>query len=79
MRCYFREDLLLEGVDPDKYGLHSGRRTGATLAERLGVEKKVIKKTGAWKSDKSVEGYIDEEEVPGEIVSRGLSEAVSNA
>ena len=78
MRCYFREDLLVEGVDPDKYGLHSGRRTGATLAERLGVKKKVIKKTGAWKSDKSVEGYIDEEEVPGEIVSRVLAEAVSN-
>ena len=25
-RFYSREDLLVEGVDPDKYGLYSGQR-----------------------------------------------------
>ena len=42
------------------YGLHSLRAGGATAAANMGVNDRLFKKHGRWKSDKVKDGYIHE-------------------
>lgn len=54
-----RVKFMLEkiGVDSSEYGSHSGRSGGATAATAAGVELRLTKKHGGWKSD-AVFAYI---------------------
>ena len=59
-----REILLaaLEGIglDKSKFGLHSLRSGGATAAAAAGLEDRLFKKHGRWKTDKAKDGYVME-------------------
>ena len=46
------ELLANVGLDPKKFGLHSLRSGGASAAANLGVNDRLFKKHGRWKSDK---------------------------
>ena len=54
--------LLLKdiGLDAQKYGLHSMRSGGASLAAALGVPDRLIMRQGGWKSISSKNRYIKE-------------------
>ena len=54
--------LLLKdiGLDAQKYGLHSMRSGGASLAAALGVPDRLIMRQGGWKSVSSKTRYIKE-------------------
>ena len=43
-----------------KYGLHSLRSGGASLATYSGVSDRLFKRHGRWKSDKAKDGYIED-------------------
>ena len=43
---------------PKKFGLHSLRSGGASVAANLGVNDRLFKKHGKWKSDKVKDSYI---------------------
>lgn len=47
------------GVDPNEYGSHSGRRGMMTAAAAAGVQERLLRKHGNWKSD-CIYRYIDE-------------------
>ena len=59
--CHIIKDWLGRiGIkDPESYGSHSCRRGGATAAAAAGIEERLIKRHGNWKSN-SVRLYIDE-------------------
>jgi site-specific recombinase XerD len=67
--------LLEIGVDPDGYGSHSLRRGGATAAVAAGVEVRVLKRHGNWKSD-AVYLYIVDSMSQKLTVSRSLYQAL---
>ena len=46
------------GLDSKHFGLHSLRAGGATAAANLGVEDRLFKKHGRWRSDRAKDGYI---------------------
>ena len=46
----FRKDLQSLGVEPSKFGLHSLRSGGATMAANNGVNDWVFQRYGRWKS-----------------------------
>ena len=48
------------GLDKSKFGLHSMRRGGATRAANMGVNDRLFKKHGRWKSDGAKDGYVAE-------------------
>ena len=48
------------GFDKNQFGLHSLRSGGATAAAAAGVEDRLFKKHGRWKSEKAKDGYIKE-------------------
>ena len=50
--------LQMIGTDPKRFGTHSFRRGGATLAFRAGVPADLIKTQGDWKSD-AYQRYIE--------------------
>ena len=54
--------LLLKdiGLDAQKYGLHSMRSGGASLAAALGVPDRLFMRQGGWKSVSSKNRYIKE-------------------
>ena len=43
-----------------KFGLHSLRSGGASAAAAAGVEDRLFKKHGRWKSDTAKDGYVKE-------------------
>ena len=47
-------------LDWRKYGLHSLRLSGASLAAYNGVSDRLFKRHGRWKSDKAKDGYIED-------------------
>ena len=49
------------GLDPTKYGTHSGRRGGATAAVEAGVEDELIMQQGRWRSKMAFNRYICDE------------------
>ena len=50
MREAFRRDLKTVGADPFKFGLHSLRSGGATMASNSGYSDRVFQQHGRWKS-----------------------------
>ena len=46
------------GLDKNKFGLHSLRSGGATAAAEAGIEDRLFKKHGRWKSEKAKDGYV---------------------
>ena len=48
------------GLNKSKFGLHSLRSGGATAAASAGVNDRVFKKHGRWKTDKAKDGYVTE-------------------
>lgn len=48
------------GVDKSKFGLHSLRSGGATAAANAGVNDRLFKKHGRWRSDNAKDGYVHE-------------------
>ena len=66
-------DLLANiGLDPKKFGLHSLRSGGASAAANLGVNDRLFKKHGRWKSDKVKDSYVHEDIESKLSVSRNL-------
>ena len=66
-------DLLANiGLDPKKFGLHSLRSGGASAAANLGVNDRLFKKHGRWKSDKVKDSYFHEDIESKLSVSRNL-------
>lgn len=59
-REIFIQKLSMLGIDSQKYGLHSFRSGGATAAAKAGVNDRLIKKHGRWKTDVSKDKYIHE-------------------
>ena len=59
-----RQDILAAlsdlGLEKSKFGLHSMRRGGATQAANSGVNDRLFKKHGRWKSDGAKDGYVAE-------------------
>lgn len=49
------------GLEKHHFGLHSLRSGGATAAAAAGVEDRLFKKHGRWKSEKAKDGYIKED------------------
>ena len=50
-----REALRRLGEEPDAYGLHSLRAGGASAA---GVEDRLFKRHGRWRSENAKDGYV---------------------
>ena len=48
------------GLDKKKSGLHSLRSGGATAAATAGVDDRLFKKHGRWKTDHAKDGYVKE-------------------
>ena len=48
------------GLEKRKFGLHSLRSGGATAAAAAGIDDRLFKKHGRWKSDKAKDGYVKE-------------------
>ena len=66
-------DLLANiGLRPKKFGLHSLRSGGASAAANLGVNDRLFKKHGRWKSDKVKDSYVHEDIESKLSVSRNL-------
>ena len=55
-----RGQLQAIGFDPKKYGLHSMRLGGASLATALGVPDRLIMHHEGWRSELSKNRYINE-------------------
>ena len=58
IRGYVLDLLANIGLDPKKFGLYSLRSGGASVAANLGVNDRLFKKHGKWKSDKVKDSYI---------------------
>ena len=59
-------DLLLSaleslGIDKSKFGLHSLPAGGATAAANAGVNDRLFKKHGRWRSENAKDGYVKED------------------
>lgn len=58
-------EILLEalkslGLESGNFGLHSLRSGGATAAASNGINDRLFKKHGRWKSEKAKDGYVQE-------------------
>ena len=60
IRGAFCRDLLSLGVEPSKFGLHSLRSGGATMAANNGVNDRVFQRHGRWKSVQAKDTYVDD-------------------
>ena len=70
-------ELLLEklsqlGFDPALFGMHSLRAGDATAAANAGVEDRLFKRHGRWKSESAKDGYVKDSLVRHLKVSKGL-------
>ena len=61
IRGAFRRDLLSLGVEPSKFGLHSLRSGGATMAANNGVNDRIFQRHGRWKSVQAKDTYVDDD------------------
>ena len=73
IRGYVLDLLANIGLDPKKFGLYSLRSGGASVAANLGVNDRLFKKHGRWKSDKVKDSYVHEDVESKLSVSRNLS------
>ena len=60
IRGAFRRHLESLGVGPSKFGLHSLRSEWATMAASNGVNDKVFRQHGRWKSLQAKDEYVDD-------------------
>ena len=60
IRENFIKVLKAVNLDWRKYGLHSLRSGGASLAAFNGVSDRLFKRHGRWKSDRAKDGYIED-------------------
>ena len=60
IREIFIKVLKAVNLDWKKYGLHSLRSGGASLAAYNGMSDRLFKQHGKWKSDKAKDGYIED-------------------
>ena len=60
IREIFIKVLKAVNLDWKKYGLHSLRSGGASLAAYNGVSDRLFKRHGRWKSDKAKDSYIED-------------------
>ena len=72
IRGAFRRDLLSLGVEPSKFGLHSLRSGGATMAANNGVNDRVFQRPCRWKSVQAKDTYVDDNLEQRLVVSRFL-------
>ena len=61
MRQAFWRDLKTTGADPSKFGLHSLRSGGASMAANSGVSDRVFERHGCWKSTKVKDIYVNDD------------------
>lgn len=61
IREAFRRDLKSIGADPSRFGLHSLRSGGATMAANNGVNDRVFQRHGRWKSVQAKDIYVDDD------------------
>ena len=61
MREASRRDLKAIGADPSKFGLHSLRSGGATMAANSGVSDRVFQRHSRWKSVQAKGTYVDDD------------------
>ena len=61
IREAFKRDLKSVGADPSKFGLHSLRSGGATMAANSGVNDRVFQRHGRWKSVQAKDTYVDDD------------------
>ena len=66
------EGLKNIGAETKLFGSHSLRAGGATAAANLGVNDRLFKKHGRWKSEKVKDGYIHESIEAKLIVTKNL-------
>ena len=66
--------LLLKnlGLDKSKFGLHSLRSGGASAAANPGIEDRLFKKLGRWKSERAQHRYVKEDMYTKLSVSKNL-------
>jgi hypothetical protein len=55
---WFKDAALALGLDPKRYGTHSGRRGGATGAAAFEVPDHLFKEHGGWRSERAKDGYV---------------------
>ena len=55
-----KKDLLKEGLDPAKFGIHSLRVGGASKAAAVGPPDRLFQRDGGWRSEKARNNYIKE-------------------
>ena len=60
IRENFVKVLKAANLDWRKYGLHSLRSGGPSLAAYNGVLDRLFKRHGRWKSDRAKDGYIED-------------------
>ena len=58
VRDHFRSTLSLLGVPPAAFGTHSLRSGGATLAANCGIQDRLWREHGGWRSEKCALGYV---------------------
>lgn len=57
---FLKKELLKEGLDPAKFGIHSLRAGGASSAAALGVPERLFQRHGGWRSEKARNYYVKE-------------------
>ena len=72
IRDAFRRDLKSIGADPSKFGLHSLRSGGATMAANNGVSYGVFQQHGRWMSVQAKYTYVDDDFGQRLVVSKFL-------
>ena len=60
LRELFRKKLRELGHPPDRFGLHSLRAEGATAAANAGVQDRLFKRHGRWRSEGAKDGYVED-------------------
>ena len=58
LRSLFLEKFAAIGLDTSKFGTHSCRAGGATLAANLGVPDRMWREHGGWRSLRAATGYV---------------------
>lgn len=58
LRRLFLEKFEAIGLDPAKFGTHSCRAGGATLAANCGVPDRIWREHGGWRSVRAASGYV---------------------
>ena len=61
IRRAFHRDLLSLGVEPSKFGLHSLRSGGTSMAANNGVNDRIFQRHGCWKSVQAKDTYVDDD------------------